>query len=102
MAISQTKRKRLIKRDHGVCSYCGSGLIDSEICIDHVKPIARLGKNNDQNLTVSCRTCNSMKGKKSVIELYEEFLPRDLRATEKRLEHLKKMMQYIPNNWEWK
>jgi hypothetical protein len=46
------------------CGYCLSPqrLLPWELEIEHLKPIARGGTNKEENLWLSCRSCNSFKG----------------------------------------
>jgi hypothetical protein len=46
-------------RDGFYCKNCGS--ID-DICIDHILPVSRGGGNDESNLQLLCRSCNSKKG----------------------------------------
>lgn len=38
--------------------------------IDHIKPLAKGGNNEDSNLTVSCRECNLSKHTQTVRPIY--------------------------------
>ncbi len=89
-----------------ICNYCGS--IDS-LSIDHILPKKYGGQDIAENLIYACRTCNSSKGKKDLMEwmnFREQFLPlmiirRYLKLTfnycnengliDKKIEELKKM-----------
>lgn len=68
--ISKAKRKRVFKKCNNQCVYCKKELVmgDFDACIDHVIPLAKGGNNEDENLVVACRKCNSSKGIKSVSE----------------------------------
>ena len=57
------------------CRYCGIELRyyvgcggKDQACLDHIIPKANGGTNNPDNLALCCRSCNSMKGKKSLEE----------------------------------
>lgn len=54
-------RKALIKRDHGICQYCNTKLINSEITMDHVLPRAQGGGTSFSNCVVACKACNNKK-----------------------------------------
>lgn len=56
--ILKTKRARILKRDNGLCRYCG----DPATEIDHVVPWFLNQNNNDSNLVASCRRCNGLAG----------------------------------------
>jgi 5-methylcytosine-specific restriction endonuclease McrA len=48
----------LYDRDDRACVYCGS---EANICIDHMVPISLGGTDDDKNLAVACKSCNSGK-----------------------------------------
>lgn len=58
-----------------ICNYCGSS---EKLSLDHIFPQRYGGKDDAENLIFSCRTCNSSKGKKDLMEwmlLRGQFLP---------------------------
>jgi hypothetical protein len=58
-----------------ICNYCGSS---HKLALDHIFPQRYGGQDNAENLIFACRTCNSSKGKKDLMEwmIYRErFLP---------------------------
>lgn len=60
-------RARLLskwKRQNKHCAYC----TDSADTIDHVVPLVRGGTNYEGNLVPACKSCNSSKGGRTVIE----------------------------------
>jgi 5-methylcytosine-specific restriction endonuclease McrA len=64
----------ILERDQHRCRYCGlDGNASFEnalaMSVDFVKPRARKGKKDPNNLVACCRTCNTIKGKK----VYESF-----------------------------
>lgn len=61
--ISRTRRKRILKRDHYTCRYCGATRVQLEI--DHVIPVFHGGTNDDSNLVAACAGCNGRKGSMS-------------------------------------
>ncbi len=58
--------REVIERDGWVCSYCDCDTSNptNGYAIDHVFPLSRGGGNELENLTMSCRSCNSSKGDK--------------------------------------
>ena len=65
--LSSASRNKLLhrwQRQQRSCFYC-AGPCES---VDHVIPIARGGTNFEGNLVPCCRTCNSSKGKKLLVE----------------------------------
>jgi hypothetical protein len=65
-----------IKLETGqVCNYCGA---NDKLALDHIFAQKMGGKDEAENLIFACRTCNSSKGKKDLMEwmlLKENFLP---------------------------
>lgn len=61
-------RRNIIKRDKGICQYCGKHLGKKEYTVDHVIPRSRGGKNTWDNLVASCRKCNFKKSNKLLSE----------------------------------
>jgi len=58
-----------------ICNYCGS---PEKLALDHIFPQRFGGKDDAQNLIYACRTCNSSKGKKDLMEWMDfrgQFLP---------------------------
>ena len=58
-----------------VCNYCGS---KEKLSLDHIFPQKYGGQDQAENLIFACRTCNSSKGKKDLMEwmnIRGQFLP---------------------------
>jgi hypothetical protein len=58
-----------------ICNYCGS---TDKLALDHIFPQKLGGKDDAENLIFACRTCNSSKGKKDLMEWMNyrgQFLP---------------------------
>ena len=58
-----------------ICNYCGS---NEKLALDHIFPQKYGGQDNAENLIFACRSCNSSKGKKDLMEWMEfrdAFLP---------------------------
>ncbi|MCD6162162.1 MAG: HNH endonuclease [candidate division Zixibacteria bacterium] len=56
-------RKNVIKRDGGICQYCGCKV--EHMTVDHVIPKIRGGKDVWENLVASCQKCNNRKGQRT-------------------------------------
>lgn len=58
----------VIERDGWVCTYCDcdTSLEENGHAVDHVLALARGGTNDIDNLTMSCRSCNSSKQDKLI------------------------------------
>lgn len=48
-----------------ICNYCGTS---ERLALDHIFPQKYGGLDNAENLIYACRTCNSSKGKKDLME----------------------------------
>lgn len=64
-------RKRILERDGEVCGHCGA---TEDLAVDHKLPRSRGGADDDENLWVLCRSCNSSKGTKTVEEWKPELV----------------------------
>lgn len=60
-------RKMVFKKYNGKCAYCNTDCT-SAYTIDHKIPLCRGGNNAFDNLTISCKYCNSSKGDRTDIE----------------------------------
>lgn len=56
---SQALKKKIYKRDDGVCQYCGKK--KDPYVIDHIIPWWQGGVGTSYNLVVACASCNSKK-----------------------------------------
>lgn len=64
--IRPRDRFEILQRDGFTCRYCGRQPGETELQIDHVKPVSQGGTNSLLNLITSCRLCNAGKGKNTV------------------------------------
>ncbi|MCA9630010.1 MAG: HNH endonuclease [Myxococcales bacterium] len=55
-------RKNLLMRDDYSCQYCGVQPSLRDLNVDHVLPRSRGGADSWENLVISCRRCNLVKG----------------------------------------
>lgn len=62
MAVSRRLRFEILRRDNYTCRYCGAKPPDTELRVDHVKPVALGGKDVPENLVTACHPCNAGKG----------------------------------------
>lgn len=51
-------RFQIFQRDGFRCRYCGRGVEDTTLQIDHVIPRSKGGTNSAENLVTSCKECN--------------------------------------------
>ena len=65
LAKSNTKRLRfrfeILKRDNFKCVYCGTGVKEATLHIDHVYPQSKGGLSIASNLVTACSNCNMGK-----------------------------------------
>lgn len=59
-------RDRIFRRDDYTCHYCGER--GRKLECDHVMPVARGGRHDDDNLVTACFACNRSKRDKTVEE----------------------------------
>jgi hypothetical protein len=67
--VSVNLREKIIKRDKNICRYCDKNLNKHNRVIDHILPWSKGGRNIEENLALSCKTCNSQKDNKTLEEL---------------------------------
>ena len=62
--VSARKRFKVLERDNYRCTYCGVSRNDNEVelHVDHIIPRKYGGRNDMDNLTTACITCNLGKG----------------------------------------
>ena len=65
MPVSKRLRFEVLRRDGHHCRYCGKGVADAIITVDHVVPTALGGTDLPDNLVAACEDCNN--GKTSTI-----------------------------------
>ncbi len=58
-------RRNLLRRDEGMCQYCGKRPDVRELTIDHIVPRSRGGDTSWQNCVIACVTCNRRKGNRA-------------------------------------
>lgn len=63
--VFYVSKKELVNLYSRPCFYCGA---KQNITLDHVVPIARGGRHSIGNLVAACKSCNSSKHKKFIME----------------------------------
>jgi 5-methylcytosine-specific restriction enzyme A len=57
----------------GLCHYCGSRFSPKELTMDHIVPISKGGKTTKGNVVPCCKTCNTEKKSKLLME-WDKYL----------------------------
>lgn len=57
-SIPKRLRYAVLERDGYRCRYCGAGVDDAKLHIDHRMPVAKGGTNDFENLVTACADCN--------------------------------------------
>ena len=68
----QLTKQNIIKRDHGVCQYCGKS--EGIMTVDHVIPRSLGGDESWGNLVCACSDCNNKKDDKTLHEAGMELI----------------------------
>lgn len=61
----RSNRELIILRANNICYICGRKMPDKELTLDHMKPRALGGENDESNLKCCCLLCNNLKGQLS-------------------------------------
>ena len=70
--IRKEKRLALYMRDGMACVYCGNGVEDGiTLTLDHLHPYSDGGSNDTRNLVTACKSCNSRRGTRTVLDFCE-------------------------------
>ena len=65
ISLSKDEKIELLKKQNNICPHCGHKLfINDEIHIDHIKPLAKGGKDRFLNLQAMHKLCNLEEGSK--------------------------------------
>lgn len=62
------KHKAALHASDPHCAYCRKPLTLGQAKVDHVLPKSRGGSNRRENLALCCKTCNLLKGARTVEE----------------------------------
>lgn len=62
------RRKIVLDRDGHKCTYCGSDGNGKPLHCDHIVPLASGGSSEIDNLAAACKSCNSSKRSKPLID----------------------------------
>lgn len=68
--LPKNKRISIYDKSKHFCALCGKPLVYGEMTVDHVMPLSRGGKNEEDNMRCLCRECNQLKGNRIDSEMY--------------------------------
>lgn len=68
VVTEDVSRQDIIDRDYSLCYICGNKFASFQIAVDHIEPLSKGGSHTYDNLTVTCHSCNSSKGNKTLLE----------------------------------
>lgn len=94
--IPKKMRFEVFKRDKFTCQYCGRMAPDVVLEVDHIKPVAKGGKNEILNLVTSCVDCNRGKSDK---ELSDDSV---VKVQQKQLLEIAERKEQLEMLLEWK
>lgn len=60
----------------GRCEWCGTGVVNQQIEIDHIVSLVQGGSNTADNLAVACPSCNRIKADKHPVRFAQEIVAR--------------------------
>lgn len=64
-------RLKVFERDSYKCHYCSKQLTRFTATLDHIQPVSENGDNSYGNLVTACLHCNSRRGSRPVMDMYE-------------------------------
>lgn len=94
-AISKKVRFDIFKRDGFKCMYCGAHPPSVLLHVDHIRPVADGGGNEDSNLVTSCEPCNLGKGARLLSDIPTGLAEKALAVAERedQIKGYQKVMQ---------
>lgn len=94
--LSKKIRFEVFKRDKFTCQYCGRMAPDVILEADHIKPVAKGGKNELINLVTSCKECNQGKSDR---ELSDDSI---VKKQQRQLAELAERKEQLEMILEWR
>lgn len=88
--LTETAKRELFEEDDYQCQYCGERDGYNNLFADHIVPLIFNGTNSPDNLTTSCKSCNSKKHDDDVFEFIEKYKLTPLYNLSKKLNTLYK------------
>lgn len=68
MEIGKVKFAKVYAKTNGRCAYCGDVFDENNYSIDHLLPKSKGGSDCEENLFLSCKSCNSRKKNRTLKE----------------------------------
>lgn len=73
-------RRKLLRRDRGLCAYCGQSVGEAALQAEHIMPASRGGAWSRINLVAACAACNGRKAARTPEEagmplLFTPYVP---------------------------
>ena len=93
-SLSKKIRFEVFKRDLFTCQYCGATPPNTVLEIDHIKPVASGGENQEDNLITACFDCNRGKGARELSEA-PDALSKKLEVQKEKQEQLKQFEKML-------
>lgn len=81
-------RRNLLLRDDYQCQYCCAQPSLRELNVDHIMPRSRGGRDTWENLVISCRRCNLLKGHRTPDEAGMKLLRSPRKPTWSTTKHI--------------
>lgn len=95
-------KKEIFEEDDYQCQYCSSRPGSSNIFIDHIIPLIEGGSNEPENLTTSCKSCNSKKHDDNVFEFIEKHNLKPLKNLLDKLDRVSKGSNTLKEEYIYK
>ena len=57
------------KLQKGNCYHCGQKFSSEGLTMDHLVPLVKGGRSGKNNIVISCKSCNSNKSYKTLVEI---------------------------------
>jgi hypothetical protein len=93
-SLSKKIRFEVFKRDLFTCQYCGATPPNAVLEVDHIKPVASGGENQEDNLITACFDCNRGKGARELSEA-PEALAKKIEVQKEKQEQLKQFEKML-------
>lgn len=78
--VPAVTRRKLFRRDRGLCAYCGQSVGEAALQAEHIMPASRGGAWSWMNLVAACAACNGRKAARTPEEagmplLFTPYVP---------------------------